>query len=177
MMTALKKKVALELLKSPCKNIESLEEAEVFVGMLEVVLSEYGSEFVGLAAPEVNVMKRAAIIRTVEFSINLINPVILETENRILSLGEKCTSFPDEFKNCLRWNKIVIRNGFDDKPLTFTEDQAILIQHEIDHLEGKVFHDRAVKMAVVREGGLIKFSDFCPCGSGKRFMSCCSRKS
>ena len=152
-MTAVKKKVALGILKSDCGDIGSPEEAEVLVRMLDVVLGEHGPEFIGLSAPEVNVMKRAAIIRTVEFSINLINPVILETGDKILSFKETCTSFPDEFANCLRWDKIVIQNGFDKNPLTFTGIQAILIQHEIDHLNGKVFYDRAIKMAVVREGG------------------------
>lgn len=172
MMGVAKKKVALDILKGVCTEVENPEEAQVIVGALEEVLDAPGS----LSAPEINIKKKLAIVRTPDFSIDLVNPIILEREDQIISFRETCPSFPIEFVNCLRYNKIVIRNGFSKKPLTFTGKSAIIVQHEIDHLEGKVLFDRAIKMAVVREGGEIKHRDYCPCGSKRRFGSCCEMK-
>jgi len=168
-----KKKVVLDVLRSPCVDIETHEESEVVIRMLEVVLTEKSS-FTSVAAPEANILKRAAIIRTPEFSIDLINPIILTGVDKVLSFSEKCISF-DESVNCLRWSEITIENGLKREKLTLSGLSAILVQHEIDHLEGKVFFDRAIKMAVVREGGKIKLSGHCPCGSGKVFSTCCMK--
>jgi peptide deformylase len=171
MMSVAKKKVALGILKGNCEVVENPEEAQVIVGALEEVLGSDGS----LSAPEINIKKQVAIIRTRNYSIDLINPAILERKNQLISFEEKCSSFEEDYVNCLRYRDIVVRNGFDGKVLTFSGEAAILVQHEVDHLSGKTFFDRAIKAALVRDGGNIHDKDPCPCGSRKRFWICCKR--
>jgi peptide deformylase len=169
-MGLIKENIVVQPPRRICEDVGSPEEAEVLVGMLEVVLT--GSS---VSAPEISLFKKAAIIRSPDFSIDLINPVITKAENKIISYNEECFSFPGKNVNCIRWNEIELQNGFDKKRLIFTGKSAILIQHEMDHFNEMTFYDRAIKLAIVKEGGEIRFNSFCPCGSKKRFVLCCMR--
>lgn len=171
-MYAHKKKVALDILRNPCVPIQTQEEAEVTLKFLETVIGINQS----LSAPEVNIYRQAAIIRTPDFSMDLVNPVIVSAYKKIVSYQEVCPSFPFEPQNCWRYTHIVLHTGIERKEITLSGEEAILVQHEIDHLNGKVFFDRAIKVAVVRDGGKIQAKDFCPCGSKKRFTQCCQQK-
>lgn len=162
-------------------EIKSPEEAEVIISVLRDYIrkSEYGPSFATIAAPEIDIFKNVAIVRDslyCDFSIELINPRIIKAENKVISFMETCISFPSETYNCIRWNDIVLQNGLDKKELTFSGLPAIMIQHAVDHLSGETFHDRSIKAAVVREGGLIRQNNSCPCGSRKRFSECCAKK-
>jgi peptide deformylase len=168
-----KQKVALEVLKSPCKDVEVEGEAKVVVSLLESILKDYGKRFISISAPETNILKRVAIIRTPELSLDLINPKIIEKSGRLISFKESCISFPENTLNCFRHETIVIENGFNKELIKFKDYAALMVQHEIDHLNGSIFHDRKICLAVVRPGGKIFPKDFCPCGSKKRFSACC----
>jgi peptide deformylase len=168
-MNALKKKVALDLLRNPCVLIHTEEEAEVTIRFLESALE--GS--VSLSAPEVNIFRQASIIRSPNFSLDLINPVITEKSERIISFDELCASFSHESQNCWRYKNITVQTGLDRKEIKLSGKEAILVQHEVDHLSGKVFYDCSIKVALVRNDGIIKGRDFCPCGSKKKFNQCC----
>lgn len=168
-MNAQKKKVALGILRNPCASIHTQEEAEVTLRFLETVLGINQS----LSAPEVNIYRQAAIIRTSDFSIDLVNPVVMNARKKVVSFRETCSSFPFEPQNCWRYKYIVLQTGIDRKEITLSDKEAILVQHEVDHLNGKVFFDHAIKAVIVRDGGKIQKKDFCPCGSKKRFIQCC----
>lgn len=174
MSSALKTNVAIEVLRGKCYTITSQEEADVITKMLEHLIHECLG-YKCLSAPEVNVMASAAIIRTANFSLNLINPVIIEKYNHVVHFGESCASFPYNTLNCIRYNDIVLQTGMERKTIKLSGEQAFLAQHAIDHLNSSLFYDKTVKLAVVREGGIIKRADFCPCGSKKRFISCCMK--
>jgi peptide deformylase len=156
-----------------CSKISNLEEGEVIIRLLESFLKE-SPGYSSISAPQVNVMKDVAIVRHPEFRIDLINPVIIKhSEDKVISYSERCLSFTLERVNCMRWSEIEIKNGFSDTPIKLDGLVAAYVQHEIDHLNGKLLKDRAIRMAVVREGGLLKKADFCPCGSRDRFYECC----
>lgn len=167
-----KKTVAKNILKNKSEEIESSAEAEVLVTVLENIVKDYQYPVLCLSAPEVNIFKRIAIIRTDKKSLNLINPVVISQKNRVLSLQEACVSFNGTY-NCLRYNTIFIQNGFKKEIIKLEDQEAILAQHAIDHLNGITYHERVVKMAVIRKDGRILKSDFCVCGSKKRFEECC----
>ena len=176
-MRALKKDVVFEILKKKCNAVERQEEGEVIVKMLEATLREAGSRFYSISAPQVNVMKQVAIIRHPDLEIDLINPVIIDkSKNKILSFCESCVSFPIDKMNCLRSETIILENGFDRRVNNYSGLSAILIQHEVDHLNGVLPQDRTVRVAVVRDGGMLKDSDYCVCGSKERFWRCCKKK-
>jgi len=177
MINAIKQNVALDVLRTDCVDIGSEEEATVVLSLLSHILDkENSSGHLSLSAPEVNVMTRAAIVRMADFSIDLINPQILEYGKKIISFGEMCTSFPDHHLNCIRHDYIVISTGLPNKRETIhlIGMAAILVEHEVDHLNKSLFFDKAIRMAMVRGDGSISNHDFCPCGSRKKYIECCT---
>jgi peptide deformylase len=165
---------AFNILKNKSEDVESAAEADVLVCLLENIIDDYQQNVYSLSAPEANVLKRVAIIRTEKFSINLINPKIIAKEKPVLSLSESCVSFSGVYHNCLRYDKISIENGFKKEIVELSGHIAMLAQHAIDHLNGMTYHERAIKMALVRNEGQILNNDFCVCGSKKRFKECCN---
>ena len=175
MKTLKKQKVALEILRSACQEVESPDEAQVIVSLLNSILEDYDGKYVSIAAPETNVLKKVSIIRMPNFQLDLVNPRIVETSGRLLSFGESCISFTDLHLNCFRHESITIENGLNKELIQLKDYPSLIVQHEIDHLNGVIFQDRTIKFALVRSGGKINDSDFCPCGSRKRFKVCCQK--
>ena len=106
----------------------------------------YEANGIGLAATQVDIQKRIIVLDISEQHdrpVCLINPEILNTEGQELS-EEGCLSVPGFFETVKRAEKIKVRaldeNG---KTLEIQADGmlAVCIQHEIDHLEGKLFVD------------------------------------
>ena len=112
--------------------------------MLETM---YAAPGVGLAATQVNVHKRvlvADVTQEQNHPLALVNPEIIEREGTT-EAEEGCLSVPGIFdKLSNRSARIVVRAlGRDGKPFELEADGllAICIQHEMDHLEGKLFVD------------------------------------
>ena len=112
--------------------------------MLETM---YAAPGVGLAATQVNVHKRvlvADVTQEQNHPLALVNPEIIEREGTT-EAEEGCLSVPGIFdKLSTRSARIVVRAlGRDGKPFELEADGllAICIQHEMDHLEGKLFVD------------------------------------
>lgn len=112
--------------------------------MLETMYAERG---IGLAAPQVNVSKRIVVIDVSENRdqpIVLINPEIISTEDEIMDMMDGCLSIPDSFAPTQRFRylkvKALDRNG-DEIELEAADLFAGCIQHELDHLNGKLFID------------------------------------
>jgi len=112
----------------------------------------YDSNGVGLAAPQVGVSKRLMVIDAAgsdepKKPIVFINPEIVEAEGEMVGL-EGCLSFPEVFFEVKRAARIVVRfRNLSGKEMKLEAADNLLcraIQHEIDHLEGKVFIDKAV---------------------------------
>lgn len=111
--------------------------------MLETMYHEQG---IGLAATQVNVQKRVVVIDLSEAKdspMYLINPEILSKEG-VEQMREGCLSVPDYFDLVERAEKI--RYKYQDLDGNVIEDDtdgllAVCIQHEIDHLNGKLFID------------------------------------
>ncbi len=114
--------------------------------MLETM---YAAPGVGLAAPQVGVSKRLAVIdissREEEYPlIVLINPSILKSEGEI-EFEEGCLSIPEYTAKVTRAEQLIV--GCTDRDGQQIEIEAggllaIAIQHEIDHLDGLLFIDR-----------------------------------
>ena len=111
--------------------------------MLETM---YQAKGVGLAATQVNVHQRIVVIDVSEEKdkpLCLINPEIVAREGAEES-EEGCLSVPGFFEKVKRAERIKVKAlDKDGKPFEFEADDllAVCVQHELDHLEGKLFVD------------------------------------
>jgi peptide deformylase len=109
----------------------------------------YAAPGIGLAAPQVGIGQSFLIYDIAprddgrELHV-LINPRIIESEGEILSENEGCLSVPDYRADVKRAEKILVEGvDRDGNPLRFDAEGmlAIVIQHELDHLNGTLFID------------------------------------
>jgi peptide deformylase len=111
--------------------------------MLETMYSAPG---IGLAATQVNVHQRVIVIdlsETKDQPLCLINPEITASDG-VEEMEEGCLSVPGVFEKVRRADRISVRAlDRDGAPLTLDAEGllAVCIQHEMDHLEGKLFID------------------------------------
>jgi len=137
----------LHLLGSPVLREESRpvavvdEEVRQFVADLFETM--YASRGIGLAANQVGVARRVAVVDAEGEKLVLINPTILEASGR--EIGEEgCLSIPDLFADVTRPDRIVLE-ATDQDGTRYRRELAGLparaVQHEIDHLDGILFLD------------------------------------
>ena len=106
----------------------------------------YAAPGIGLAAVQVNVAKRVIVIDVSEEHdepLCFIDPEILESEG-VETMEEGCLSVPGYFDKVTRAERIKVRAlDRDGQPFEMLADGllAVCIQHEIDHLDGKLFVD------------------------------------
>jgi len=111
--------------------------------MLETMYKEGG---IGLAATQVNVQKRVVVIDLSELRnepMYLINPEIISSEG-VEQMQEGCLSVPDYYDLVERAEKVSFRYlnlAGEAKEVNADGLLAVCIQHEIDHLDGKLFID------------------------------------
>ena len=151
------------------------EEAEEIIIELEKTLAL--APGVGLAAPQIGINKSVAIIRIktggYEQNVNLVNPEILDKEQGFINKQEGCLSIPDKRFNTWRSKEIFVKDDTNPAGFIATGFEAIAIQHEIDHLNGVLISDIAIKDKIGR-------NDPCPCGKIKngirvKFKKCHGR--
>ena len=105
-------------------------------------------EGIGLAANQIGMDVRAfAMVRDLENNevIVCFNPKIVKMYNELISCEEGCLSFPDEFINVDRPDKIVVKYEDEDKKehkIKLSGMASRVFQHEFDHLEGIDFTQR-----------------------------------
>jgi peptide deformylase len=111
--------------------------------MLETM---YDAPGIGLAANQINVQKRIVVIDVSEDKsapLIFINPEILSAEGE-REHEEGCLSVPEAYEMVTRADKVRVKAiNRDGKPFELDTDEllATCIQHEIDHLDGKLFVD------------------------------------
>lgn len=135
-----------EILYKKCKAVVKFDEKLHILldDMYETMKSRDG---VGLAAPQVGILKRAVVIDVGDGKIELINPEIVE-ESGEQTGSEGCLSVPGVFGEVTRPNVVTVkaqdRNGKWFK-ITGKELLARAFCHEIEHLDGKLFLDRVIR--------------------------------
>ena len=137
------------VLRSKAKEIDEVNKKTLTLidNMFDTMYEEDG---VGLAAPQVGILKRIAVVDIREGNkITLINPEIIEEEGKAI-MEEGCLSIPGETGDVIRAEKIKVRTlNKEGKEIEFEAEgfEARAIQHEIDHLDGVLFVDKIVKIA------------------------------
>ena len=104
----------------------------------------YHARGIGLAAPQVGRTERLAVVDVDDEPLVLINPEIIESSSGKAKGEEGCLSIPDIYADVER-PKIVTVRALDRKGVAFEREAGDLLgrclQHEIDHLDGKLFLD------------------------------------
>ena len=130
------------ILKKTSSAVEIFDaELENFVTRLFMAMR--ANNGVGLAAPQVGVLKRIAVVEYEGKSFTLINPRVIE-RNGIQDSEEGCLSFPGIYANVKRPEKVKIEvdNLKGEKEILEAEGYiARAFLHEMDHLDGKLFID------------------------------------
>lgn len=113
----------------------------------DMVETMYEYDGVGLAAPQVGILRRVVVIDVGEGPIKMINPEIIEQEGESVDI-EGCLSIPNRSGTVKRPEKVEVRyldeNGVE-KTLEGTGLLARAICHEVDHLNGILFVDKMIE--------------------------------
>lgn len=128
------------------KRAEPVTEVDESIRRLAADMAEtmYAAPGIGLAATQVDVHKRVIVIDVTEDRSGLtvlINPEILEKDGECVS-EEGCLSVPGIYDKVTRAERVRVRAlNLQGEPVEFEAEGllAVCIQHEIDHLDGKVF--------------------------------------
>lgn len=141
-----------EILRKKAKPVKDINDKILALldDMLETLHDRNG---VGLAAPQIGVLKRIAIIDNEDDFYELINPVIVATEGTQVS-DEGCLSVPGLHGDVERPMKITVeaqnRNG-DTITVEAEEYLASIFCHEIDHLDGVLYLDKATNVRQIEK--------------------------
>lgn len=140
-----------EILTKKCREVENVDEKIKVLGQ-DMLDTMYKNDGIGLAACQVGILKRVIVydIRYIEEDAQkeghiLINPKITSRSKAMIEVEEGCLSFPDVYEKVLRHEKVTVEytdiNG-KKKKINAKDIEAVVLQHEIDHLDGIVFLDR-----------------------------------
>lgn len=136
-----------EILRKQCRTVTSFDE-RLWQLLDDMKDTMYEADGVGLAAPQVGILKRVVVIDVGEGLIELVNPEIISHKGKQEGT-EGCLSFPGEYGTVIRPNKVTVkaqdRNG-KEFTMQGKELLARAFCHEIDHLNGIVFKDLVEEM-------------------------------
>lgn len=133
------------ILYKVCKEVKKLTP------MLKMLIEDmldtmYEANGVGLAAPQVGVLKRIAVVDVGDGPFVLVNPVILEEEGE-QTADEGCLSVPGKAGQVTRPNRIVIR-AYDENMQEYEMEAEELLArafcHEVEHLDGHMYTEHVI---------------------------------
>lgn len=141
-----------ETLRKVCRPVTEITPRvkQILDDMLETLIDSGG---VGLAAPQVGILRRIVIVDDGENYIELINPEITEREGEQEEM-EGCLSVPDVWGITHRPMRVKGRAlNRDGEEFTFEGEglTARCFCHELDHLDGKLFIDEAIHILTPEE--------------------------
>lgn len=151
----------LHILRYPDARLHKIaapvEEVNESIRTLVADMAEtmYAAPGVGLAATQVNVHKQVIVIdasETRDKLLALINPEILAASG-VADCEEGCLSVPGIYERIARAERIAVRAlGVDGRTFTMDAESmlAVCIQHEMDHLKGRVFVEYLSKLKQAR---------------------------
>jgi len=163
-----------KLLRTPCTDASPDEIGEL-VELLERELKyseKMGRPGIGLACPQINIQKNVAIVRIDnKYRVDLVNCKIDKAYDKAMFRDEGCLSFPGRLENTMRHQEIYVKSNLT-LPYSFvaTGLMAVACQHELDHMNGILLPDNAIKQIIKIK---VRPNDPCSCGSKIKFKRCC----
>ena len=138
-----------KFLKKPTKAVKNID-GELMEAVGNMGETMYAAPGIGLAAIQVGIDQSFLVYDISPADegrhLNLlVNPRIVEKEGEIISENEGCLSVPDYRADVKRYASIIVEGyDADEKPVRIEAHDllSIVLQHEIDHLQGTLFIDR-----------------------------------
>ncbi|EKV32434.1 Peptide deformylase [Caenispirillum salinarum AK4] len=155
-------------LKTKAKPVEKVdaETAQLMEDMLETM---YAAPGIGLAAPQVGVSKRVIVVDVApegeKNPLRMANPEVIWASDELREYEEGCLSLPEQYDAVTRPDRVKVRYIDHQNEIREIEADGLLatcIQHEIDHLDGKLFVDHLSSLKrnmVLRKLTKLKKSD------------------
>lgn len=135
------------VLREQAKSIDKINSS-IYKLLDNLTDTMYNDKGVGLAAPQIGVSKRVVVADLGEGALELINPLILESSGEEIDI-EGCLSIPGVFGEVPRAKRVIVK-WLDRKGRELEIEAkgfpARILQHEIDHLEGILFTDKAIRL-------------------------------
>lgn len=134
-----------EILRKKSRKVDDIND-RILTLISDMEETMYKAQGVGLAAPQVGILKRIVVIDVKEGIIRLINPEIIFEEGSQID-AEGCLSVPGEQGEVDRPNKVKVKALNEKGEEIVVEGEGLLARalcHEIDHLDGVLFVDKTI---------------------------------
>ncbi|MBE7050213.1 MAG: peptide deformylase [Ruminococcaceae bacterium] len=144
------RKLGDEILRKKSRPVEEID-SKIITLLEDMADTMYYTQGVGLAAPQVGILKRIAVIDVGDGLIELINPEIIETSGEQTD-KEGCLSVPGKYGLVSRPYKVTVRATDRDGNLFEMTGEGLLARafcHEIEHLDGYLFVDKVTEYVEV----------------------------
>ncbi len=152
-------------LQTPCAAVTDLDKARAAAQDLLDTMDACPPRTVGIAAPQIGILSRLIVVDTSRNPkhpggsglLILVNPRVVAHEGEQF-FREGCLSLPDYTANIRRHQAVTVEAlGLDGQPIHVSAEgfEAVVLQHEMDHLDGILFLDRVanVKTDLFRRKG------------------------
>ncbi|MEE4189396.1 MAG: peptide deformylase [Roseobacter sp.] len=136
-------------LKKMCDPVADIDD-DLRVLAKDMLETMYAAPGIGLAAPQVGILQRAIVVDCIKEGEGtprptvMFNPEVIAASDETRVYEEGCLSIPEQFADVTRPSEVEVRwmdmDG-NEQSEVFTDLWATCIQHEIDHLDGKLFID------------------------------------
>ena len=136
------------VLRKKAKKVEVIDE-KILQILDDMADTMYNADGVGLAAPQVGILKRIVVIDIGDGLVELINPVVVETKGSQIG-NEGCLSIPGYSAPVERpeYVKVKALNRKGEEIIVEGKDlMAVALCHETDHLDGILYIDKALEEA------------------------------
>ncbi len=145
-------KAPADVLSAKTREVEAIDESIIeLLDNLYDTMVEYDG--VGIAAPQIGVPLRVAIVELGEDILEMLNPIVIETRGEAEDI-EGCLSFPDLFGMVKRPTYVKIEAADREGriyELEAEDFEARCILHEIDHLDGVLFDSKMTRVLTQEE--------------------------
>ena len=139
-------KIGDDVLRKVCRSQLTFDE-KLHTVLDDMAETMYKAEGVGLAAPQIGILRRYCVVDVGDGLIELINPVITEKSGSQTG-SEGCLSIPDRFEEVVRPLKVTVRaQDRNGKNIVIAAEgyKARAFCHELDHLDGILYIDKIKK--------------------------------
>ena len=135
------------ILRKKCKEVTVIDDKirQMLDDMMDTL--HHTENGAALAANQVGILKRLVVIDYKESLLKLVNPVIIDSSGEQECI-EGCLSFPNRFVKTIRPQKVTVQalnESGKELIITGEGDLAKCFCHELEHLDGKIFLDKAIE--------------------------------
>lgn len=136
-----------EILRKRCKDVPIVDDKirQILDDMMDTLHQTQNGA--ALAANQVGILKRLVVIDYCEYFLKLVNPKIVGYSG-VQECIEGCLSFPDRFAKTIRPQRVTVQALNEDGEevlITGENEMAKCFCHEIEHLDGIIFLDKAIE--------------------------------